>query len=140
MPADVAEVFAGYSDAVRAKLIELRDLIFETAAESEVVGELTETLKWGEPAYLTTETKIGSTIRLGAPRGRPECCALYFNCNTTLVESFRERFGDALELEGNRAVLFPCDAELPVEIAGACIEAALTYHLSRRERARAPVT
>ena len=35
----------------------LRQLIFETAAATEVVGELEETLKWGEPSYLTPKTK-----------------------------------------------------------------------------------
>ncbi len=65
MPADVAAVFAGFPERVRRRLLEVRDLIFETAADIEGVGPLTETLKWGEPAYLTGATGSGTTIRLG---------------------------------------------------------------------------
>ena len=64
MPADVAAAFSGFPASVRARLLEVRDLIFETAVAIEGVGPLTETLKWGEPAYLTLATGSGSTIRL----------------------------------------------------------------------------
>jgi hypothetical protein len=32
------------------------------------VGALHETLKWGQPAYLTPETRSGTTLRLGVPK------------------------------------------------------------------------
>ncbi len=63
MPAGVAAAFSVFPDRVRARLLEVRDLIFETAASAGGVGPLTETLKWGEPAYLTEATGSGSTIR-----------------------------------------------------------------------------
>lgn len=65
IPADVAVAFAAFPDPVRVQLLEVRRLIFATAAETSGVGPLTETLKWGEPAYLTEATVSGSTIRLG---------------------------------------------------------------------------
>ncbi|MEO0591957.1 MAG: DUF1801 domain-containing protein [Myxococcota bacterium] len=132
MPTNVANAFEGFPSATRARLLELRELIFDVAAQSELVGELTETLKWGEPAYLTTETKLGTTIRLGVPKAHPKQCALYFNCNTNLVESFRAHFGAALEYEGKRAVLFPEDRELPKALVRKCVEAGLTYKLLRK--------
>ena len=49
----VARVFEAYPPAIQPKLFVLRELIFATAAATEGVGELEETLKWGEPAYLT---------------------------------------------------------------------------------------
>ena len=69
----------------------LRKLIFDTAAQTEGVGELEETLKWGQPSYLTPETKSGSTIRIDGSGGDGRC-AVYFICHTNLVESFRELY------------------------------------------------
>ena len=62
--ADVAAVFDRYPERMRDKLLFLRRLIIETAATTEGVGELEETLKWGEPSYLTPQTKSGSTVRI----------------------------------------------------------------------------
>lgn len=50
---DVSAVFNRYPERMREKLMFLRQLIIETAATTEGVGELEETLKWGEPSYLT---------------------------------------------------------------------------------------
>ena len=47
--AQVAEVFASYPKAIRSRLMILRGLIFDTAAATEGVGELQETLKWASP-------------------------------------------------------------------------------------------
>ena len=60
----VAQVFDSYPPALRTRLLALRALIFEVAASTPGVGELEETLKWGEPAYLTTQSKSGSTVRI----------------------------------------------------------------------------
>ena len=42
----VAAVFDAYPKEIRKKLMFLRQLIFDTASETEGVGELEETLKW----------------------------------------------------------------------------------------------
>ena len=49
---NVAKVFAAYPEDVRAKLMKLRAIIFETAETIDGVGPLEETLKWG-PAQLS---------------------------------------------------------------------------------------
>lgn len=133
MPKAVAKVINAYPPDIAARLMKVRRLIFETAA-AEDVGELTETLKWGEPAYLTEASKSGTTIRLGRTPSDPEGCAVYFNCKTTLVDTFRTMFGDDLILSGNRAILL--GNRLPEKPLRICIGMALTYHRSRR---RAPV-
>ena len=61
---EVAAVFKTYPKEVKNKLMFLRQLIFDTASTIERVGELEETLKWGEPSYLTSKSKSGSTIRI----------------------------------------------------------------------------
>jgi hypothetical protein len=61
----VEAAFNVFSPAVRKKLMQLRKLIFDVASKTEGVGELEETLKWGQTSYLTQKSKSGSTIRIG---------------------------------------------------------------------------
>lgn len=129
---DVAAVFAAYPPPVRAKLKALRELIFRTAAHTERAGRLEETLKWGQASYLTRNPATGTTIRIDAITGRPCEYALYVHCQTTLIDTFRTRFGNELRYEGNRAVVFSVDEEVPVEILRTCIALALTYRLKNR--------
>ncbi len=75
--AAAAKVFDSYPTQVRRKLMALRQLIFDTAAKTEGVGTLEETLKWGEPAYLTTQSKSGSTVRIAWKPARRQHYAMY---------------------------------------------------------------
>lgn len=134
-PIDVADVFSGYPNEAAELLLVLRRMIFEVAAETDGVGTIEETLKWGEPAYLTTETKAGSTIRLGWKKSKPGQCAIYFNCQTTLVDELRAQFGDELSFEGNRAVVFKLGEPIAAKPVEMCIAAALTYHLRKKRAA-----
>ena len=131
MPADVAAAFAAFPEHVRARLLEARDLIFATAAGMAAVGPLKETLKWGEPAYLTEASRSGSTIRLGWFRSSERECAILFSCRTTLVDDFRERFPNAFPYEKNRAILLDAREALPKTPLSVCLGMALTYHRRR---------
>lgn len=131
MPAEVAAAFSAFPERVRARLLEVRNLIFETAAASESVGQLTETLKWGEPAYLTVATRSGTTIRLGWVRSSERKCAVLFNCRTTLVDDFREQFPDVFVYEKNRAILLDAREPLSTVPLSTCLGMALTYHRRR---------
>ncbi len=134
--AAVAETFAGYPPAIRRRLMALRELIFKTAASTQGVGKLEETLKWGEPAYVTAASRSGSTIRIGWKKSQPSRYAVYFNCQTSLVETFRTHFPEEFRFEGNRAIVFGETDAVPLDALGLCIAAALTYH---RSKPRAPV-
>lgn len=127
----VAPVFDAVPDRARRRLLELRDLILETAAETEGVGEIEETLRWGEPSYITAKPKTGTTIRINALRDAPDFVALYVNCQTTLVDDWRRMFDGVLQFEGNRAVLVEIGRPLPVEALSRCISMALRYHLDK---------
>ena len=65
--AAVLAAYEAFPAAVRQKLLDVREILLATAANTPGVGEIEETLKWGEPAYLTHRPKSGSTIRLGHP-------------------------------------------------------------------------
>lgn len=111
-------------------MLALRRFVFDVASEQDV-GTLEETLKWGEPAYLTQVTRSGTTIRMDWKPRAPEACALYFNCQTTLVETFRSLFPETFSFEGNRAILMPLADPLPEDAVKTCMAAALTYHRSK---------
>ena len=127
----VREVFDRYPAPARRKLLALRQLIFDTAALTQGVGGLEETLKWGEPAYLTSKSKIGSTVRIAYKANKPVQYAIYFNCQTTLVDNFRSLFPKDFQFEGNRAIVFKMDEEVAKQELIFCIAAALTYHRKR---------
>ena len=58
----VSAVFETYPPEIHKQAMRLRQLVLDTAAALAEVGEVEETLKWGEPRYLT---KTGSTIKTG---------------------------------------------------------------------------
>lgn len=103
----------------------LRKLVIETASEIDAITELEETLKWGEPSYLT---KSGSTLRMDWKSKKPDTYALYFKCTSRLVETFKLVFKDIFKYEGNRAIVFSIQDKPPKDALKKCIKAALTYH------------
>lgn len=132
MPQDVLSAFDAFSPEVRHRLAEIRTMILRVANDDPRIGVVTETLKWGEPAYLTEASGSGSTIRLGGPKKVPDQVALYFICRTTLVDEFRERFGEGFQYEGTRAVLLPVTGEFETVQVEFMLARALTYHLGPR--------
>ena len=138
----VARVFDACPPSSRRTLLALRALVFETAAATPGVGALHETLKWGEPAYVTAETGSGSTVRLGWKKSESKsdagACAVYFNCQTNLIETFRTLFPREFRFEGQRAIVFAPGVVVPKDALALCIAAALTYHRSKRLAAAGP--
>jgi hypothetical protein len=122
---EVELVFANYPDSVRNRMLAMRKLVIETAAELDEITELEETLKWGEPSYLT---KNGSTIRMDWKSKSPNQYAMYFKCTSRLVETFKIVFNNTFNFEGKRAIIFQMEDQIPKEELKNCIKAALTYH------------
>ena len=134
--AEVAAVFDAYPEPIRSRLLCLRELILEVAAAMPGVGEIEETLKWGQPSYLTPTTRSGSTIRIDEVNLRQY--GLYVHCQTTLAATFQQLYPDELTVDGNRCLLFDADADLPVEALKHCIALALTYHLAKKSHQGEP--
>lgn len=125
-PDSITAVLAANPPPLRARLKALRTLVHNTARETPGVGKLEEALKWGQPSFLTTETKSGSTIRIGATKG--DRVAMFFHCQTNLVETFRRLYPKTFAYEGNRAIVFEDDRKLDEKALRHCIALALTYH------------
>lgn len=56
---------------------------------------------------------------------------MLFNCKTTLVETFRERFPDAFTYQKNRALLLHAVKPVPETELSICLGMALTYKKRR---------
>lgn len=137
----VAAIFASYPPRAQKKLLALRQMIFDVAKRTPGVGALEETLRWGQPSYLTTHSGSGTTIRLDQEHKQPGQLALYVHCQTTLVADFKAAHGDALQFAGSRAVLLAEAGSLPRAALRRFIEMALTYHqkgASARRRKSSP--
>ena len=129
---EVALVFDEYPGHVREKLMRLRQLIFETASATEGVGELEEALRWGEPSYLTSESRSGSIVHIDSKQ--PTEYGIYVHCQTDIVARFKDLYPDQFEFDGNRGVLFDLDNRLPDAELRDFISMALTYHLDKKKR------
>ncbi len=128
----VAACFENYPKEIKVKLLFLRQLIFEVASQTDGVGELEETLKWGQPSYVTTQSKSGSLIRLDQLKSHPGKYAMYFHCQTTLVDTFKEMYRDRFEFAGNRSIIFSAADDIPLAELKHCVSMALTYHLNKK--------
>ncbi|MEM9243173.1 MAG: DUF1801 domain-containing protein [Pseudomonadota bacterium] len=129
----VKEKFDSYPKEIKEKMLFLRQLIFTVATRVQTIGTLEETLKWNEPSYVTTQTKSGSTVRIDWKKAHPDQYAIYFNCKTTLVATFKEIYGNLFIYGGNRSIIFNKNDNIPVEALSDCVAMALTYH-SRKKR------
>ena len=105
--------FDAYPEDIQKKMLFIRDLIFSTAASISKAGKIEETLKWGEPSYITAETRSGSTIRMDWKKSKPNQYAIYFNCKTNLVYTFKELYGNLFTYGDHRSLIFQKDDPLP---------------------------
>ncbi|MCF6441869.1 DUF1801 domain-containing protein [Pseudoalteromonas luteoviolacea] len=112
-----------YPEHVRVWLELLRGLVFQVANELDL-GDVEESLKWGEPSY---NVKVGSPVRIDWKPKTPNNYFLYFHCQTKLVDTFRVLYSEALEFNGNRAIVLSVAEPLPQTIIKHCLELALTY-------------
>ena len=131
IPAAVAEVIDTYPEPARAGVLALRSLIYSVAGAEP----LTETLKWGQPAYLPTQARTGTTLRLGLHENA--AFALFAHCQSTVIHDYANAFPDWDRIDGNRAILFDKTDDIEPERLSHLIRHALRYHLARGTHARA---
>jgi hypothetical protein len=124
MSSAVLAKFERYPESIKGSILALRELVLLVAKEDNL-GPVQESLKWGE---LTYATQHGSPLRLDWKPKRPDKYAMYFHCQTRLVETFRELYPDLFEYDKNRAILFAIEQPLPIEALKHCISLCLRYH------------
>jgi hypothetical protein len=124
---------AGYAGAALQQLRPLRRLVLETAAATPGVGEIQESLKWGEPSYSPLKKGVGSSVRIALHKDGK--ISMNFICHTGLVAKFRELYPHTLDFEGNRTIIIDPAAPLPWQELRHCVALALTYHLGKTRAA-----
>ncbi|MCH1429386.1 MAG: DUF1801 domain-containing protein [Chlamydiales bacterium] len=130
-PEEVLEVINSYPKHIQKSLLKVRELIFKIAEKTKEVGHIEEALRWGEPSYLTSKSKSGSTIRLAYHSSLGEYYALHFNCKTTLIDSFKLLYPDTFSFKGNRSILLHYKDPLAKKELSHCLLLALTYHINK---------
>lgn len=126
----VKAAYDAFPPEARAMALTLRDLIFSVAGDNPEVGEIEETLKWGQPSYLTPQTKSGSTLRVGVPKQGG--AALFAHCATDIISTYANTFPGTDQIEGNRAVIFTTPDDIVPLRLRLLIYHGLTYHLENR--------
>lgn len=127
--AEVGHAFSLFSRAGRQRLLRVRQRIFDLAAGVEAVGAIQESLKWGEPSYVSTKRKCGTPIRLRL--AADDTFGLSVHCQTSIIAELKKAH-PGLRYDGSRSLLLPVAVEPPVEVIDQLIRLALTYHRNKR--------
>lgn len=120
----VSEKYAAYPDRIRPIMLELRELAIACTGEPHI-DHIDEALKWGEPSFIA---KHGSTLRMDWKEKNPEQIGIYFHCQSLLIETIKEVYGDTFLYEGKRAILLLLDQPIPKKQLQHCMVLALSYH------------
>lgn len=65
-------------------------------------------------------------------RGSDEHYAMYVNCQTTLLDTYRELYADQLSFLGDRGLVVRVDEALPNAEVGHCVPLALRDHADKK--------
>jgi len=122
---DVKKTIKNYPETIQDRLLTIREIIFSLASENDDIDKIEETLKWGEPSYIA---KSGSTIRIAWKKSSPQKYGIYFNCNSKLIDTFKEIYPSTFIYEGNRAIIFNQGQKIQTNELTHCLLMALTYH------------
>lgn len=123
MKKDVEFKLASYPSHISPLIFDLRELIQSVALELNL-GEVEESLKWGELSY---SVAAGSPVRIDWKKKSPVKYSLFFNCNTKLVATFRELYRTELSFQGNREIELNVGEDIPRNAIRHCVELAFQY-------------
>lgn len=122
------ETYKNYSEIEKKYLLDLEKLITLVAKEQDV--KLDKSLKWNQ---LSFSTPSGTPIRID--RFDDEHVAMFVSCQTSLVEEWKELFGDTLSFSKTRAIVLSTKVPLPKGKLAMCIQMSLFYK-DRKNRKR----
>jgi len=127
---EIDQAFGSIPAEHRDGLLAIRDLIIAVAQTTPEIGQLEETLKWGQPSYLPRRKNIGSTLRLGVSKSDQP--AIFVTCSTNLIDQIRTIYPDSFDYQGNRAIALTKPASQVSEELRHVIGLILTYQLRKK--------
>lgn len=124
MEALIREKYDSFPADIQPSLLQLRELIISVAKEYDL-DSVEESLKWGELSFCV---KGGSAIRIGWREKSPDKCFVFFHCQTSLIETFKEIYGELFAYESKRAIILDRSKMESVKELKHCLGLALEYH------------
>ncbi|ASM72631.1 MULTISPECIES: hypothetical protein [Roseobacteraceae] len=121
-----ASTTAQWPTAARVRFDVLRATIL-AAAHDASVGTLTESLKWGQPAWRPAAPRTGSTLRLNWSAAAPDVLTAYVDCKTDLAERMARLYPD-LPNDGRRALGLAVTGPLADQAISHLAAMTFTYH------------
>ncbi|MEH6644234.1 hypothetical protein [Sulfitobacter sp.] len=114
----------------RVAFDEIRAVILN-AAHGADARPLTESLKWGQPAWRPVRPRKGSTLRLMWQDNAPQTLALFVDCKTSLSATMQEIYPAEFQYENNRALRLSLERPLPLQAIDHLARLTFSYHRKR---------
>ena len=130
-PPDLLARIETWPDPAQAHFVALRGLVHEVAAAANI-GQLDESLKWGQPAWRPVRPRVGSTLRVDWSASAPERLMAFVDCKTNLASEMETRFPGQFSNDGRRALGFDLGAPLDRDAVWTLAHLTLTYHRAKR--------
>jgi len=106
---DILNVIALWPQQAQQHLLAARTIAFDVAQDKPST-QLTESLKWGEPAW--RPLKGGTTLRMSWKAER-SALGLFVDCKTDLCARMQHDFPEAFDYAAPRALYLATDAAFP---------------------------
>ncbi|MEO0765464.1 MAG: DUF1801 domain-containing protein [Pseudomonadota bacterium] len=120
---DILNVIASWPQHAQQHLLTARTIAFDVA-EAQPATELTESLKWGEPAW--RPLRGGTTLRMSW-KADQDALGLFVDCKTDLCARMQSDFPDAFRYAAPRALYLDANAALPQDALRHLAEMAFRY-------------
>ncbi len=127
----IVEIYDSYPNDIKHYLLKFRQIIYEVSQNSDEIGEIEESVKWGQPSYRPMN-KSGTTIRLGWSAKKPNVYSIFVPCQTTIIRDFKVLYPNELNYIGNREICFDKHKDIKLKVITEFINQALTYYLVRK--------
>ena len=127
---DLLNTFALWPDAAQSHALAIRTTCWQVA-DAARTGALTESLKWGQPAWRPVKPRMGSTLRLSWNATTPHRLDLFVDCKTDLAARITARCPDAFDSDGRRRLSVATDLPLPMDALRQLAQLTFTYHRAK---------
>lgn len=124
---DLLATFAHWPNAAQNTALSVRTLCWRVA-EAAGIGPLSESLKWGQPAWRPIKPRTGSTLRISWRADAPDRLDLFVDCKTDLAARFTAQFPDAFDSDARRRLTIATVAPVPEDALRHLAHQTFTYH------------
>ena len=127
-PAPLLALIAKWSGPAQQRLWACR-AIFHDVAGAAGIGDLDESLKWGQPSWRPIKPRTGSTLRVSWDSGDPDHLPLFVDCKTDLASRMQSLYPDLPQNDGRRRLAVDLTQPLPEQAIAHLAQMTFCYHL-----------